>query len=120
MKELLADEITDREMCEIQVADIPAGIVRGIAAHPFTEESQFESKSAPFRGLQISGVIPPFGLKIRMAEIIAREFKTIPGYGRLELRQYRLQHQQNCEERRRNGSAVNLHAPPQADSGAPQ
>src|SRR5713101_1786536 len=89
MKESLSIEIADREVREIDVADIPCTHVRGIAVYAFTEKSEFEAELAAVRGLQISRVVPPFGLVIGMGEIIAREFVTVAGPRRFELSESR-------------------------------
>src|SRR6266446_150525 len=85
IKEFLSIEIADCEMCKIDVADIPCKRVRGIAVYAFTEKSELEAELASVSGLQISGVVPPFGLVIGMVEIIAREFITVAGPRRFEL-----------------------------------
>src|ERR1700745_2735715 len=52
MKEFLAIEIADREVREIEVADIPCRHVRRITVHTFAEKSQFEAELASIRGSQ--------------------------------------------------------------------
>src|SRR5690349_4317373 len=54
----------------------------GSSATPqsLAKESQLETEPAPILAFQIPCVIPPLRLKIRMAEIIARELVPVAGY----------------------------------------
>src|SRR6266849_8286417 len=81
MIKLPAIEIAQREMRDVKILYVPRGGFYGIAADRLPEKRQFESKLAATGGFHVAGVIPPLGLKIRMAEIIAREFEAVTGQG---------------------------------------
>ncbi len=74
---LPAIEIAQREMSEVEILHLPGRDLLGIAADGLPEESQFESKPPAVSRFQISGVVPPLGLKIRMIEMIARKFVPV-------------------------------------------
>src|ERR1700733_10176766 len=44
-----------------------------------TEESELEAKASALRSSKIPRVVPPFGLKFRMVEMVAREFEAVIG-----------------------------------------
>src|SRR5258706_4440581 len=77
VKNLPAIEIAQREMSEVEILHLPGRDLLGIAADGLPEESQFESKPPAVSRFQISGVVPPLGLKIRMIEMIARKFVLV-------------------------------------------
>jgi len=77
VEELLAVEVADGEMSEVDVTQVPGGGLRGNAADTLTEESQLETELFAFGGLQIAGVIPPLGLVVGMIEEVAREFEAV-------------------------------------------
>ena len=112
---LPAIQITQREMREVKILHLPGSNLSGIAADGLPEESQFEPKPPVVGPFQISGVVPPFGLKIRMIEMISRELVMVSRQGGAVLRRKRLQ------KKHRGGDAgePTLHARPQADSSAP-
>src|ERR1700746_3617950 len=103
-------------MRNVEILYVPGGRLRRIAADGLPEERQFESEAPPVRGLQIPGVVPPLGLKVRMIEMIARKFVTVSRQGRAVLRRERLQK----EQRRNDARKPTLHGQPRPDSAAPQ
>src|SRR5260370_36763 len=114
MEKLPAIQIADRESREVEILHIPGRSVRGIAADGLPEESQFESKAPAVRRFQIPGVIPPLSLKIRVIEMVAREFVTVSRQGGAVLCCNRLQK----KERGGDAREPTLHARPQEDSDA--
>jgi hypothetical protein len=74
---LPAIQIAQSEMREVEIPHVPGGVPGGIAANGLPEENQFESEPPAIRRFQISGVVPPFRLKIRVIEMIAREFVPV-------------------------------------------
>jgi hypothetical protein len=56
---------------------IPSGIFRGIAIGSFSKKGEFKSEAATIFRLEIPGVVPPFGLKVGMTKMIAREFIVV-------------------------------------------
>src|SRR5712664_510685 len=77
MIELTAIQIAQSEMREVEILHVPSRGLSGITADGLPEESQFESEPPAVNRFQISGVVPPFGLKIRMIEMVAREFVAV-------------------------------------------
>src|SRR6266852_617514 len=114
MEKLPAIEIAQREMREVEILHIPDANLPGIAADGLAEEGQFESEAVALGRFQISGVVPPLGLKVRMIEIIAREFVAISGQSGAVLRRKRLQKKKRGDDARE----PTPHGRPQADSGA--
>src|SRR5713226_7332055 len=111
---LPAIEIAQREMCEVEILHIPGAGLCGIAADGLAEEGQFESEPVALGRFQISGVVPPLGLKVRMIEIVARRFVAVSWQGSVVLRRERLQEKQRGDDTRE----PTPHGRPQADSGA--
>jgi hypothetical protein len=68
-------------MRKIDILYIPGSSFGGIAADGLTEEGQFESEAVALACPQISRVVPPLGLKVRMIEMIAREFVAVSRQG---------------------------------------
>src|SRR5208282_1709432 len=56
---LLAIQIAEGEMCQVNVLDVPRCSLRRITAYRLAEKRQFESVAMAVRRFQISGVIPP-------------------------------------------------------------
>ena len=52
------------------------------------KKSKFETEAAAVTCDEIAGVIPPFGLEIRMREMVARKFIAVAGRGGLVLGRY--------------------------------
>src|SRR5712664_2465326 len=77
MIKLSAIQIAQSEMREVEILHVPSSGLSGITADGLPEESQFESEPPAVNRFQISGVVPPFGLKIRMIEMVAREFVAV-------------------------------------------
>src|SRR5205085_9787489 len=77
---------------------------------------QLKSKRAPLTGVQIPRVVPPFGLVIRMIEVVAWKIELVTRDGRLILGDYRLHDDKNREYCGCNRLAINLHALPQPGS----
>src|SRR3974390_1090038 len=66
--------IAQRGMRQVNILNIPGlGFLCG-AIHTFPEKRQLESEFMTVTGRHIPGVIPPFGLKFFMVEVVAREF----------------------------------------------
>src|SRR5437016_8252791 len=93
MIKLTTFEVAQREMREIDIPQFPGSSLRGIAANSLPEESQLKSKPVAIRRFQISGVVPPFGLIVRMIEVIARELVAVSRQGGSVLSGKRLQRQ---------------------------
>ncbi len=66
-------------MREIEVAHIPRGVLRGVAADSLAEEGQLETEAAAVGGLEIAGVIPPLGGEVGMIEIVVRKGVVVAG-----------------------------------------
>ena len=71
--EVLAIDVSERGMGKIQILHGPDRLVVGAPILPLTEENQFESEPFTMRVRHITGVIPPFGAKVLMFEVIAWE-----------------------------------------------
>ena len=112
--ELPAIQVAQRQMREVEIPHLPDGVPRGIAADGLPEEGQFESEPVAVKRFQISGVVPPFTLKIRVIEMIPREFVTVSRQGGAILRRKRLLEKQ----RGRESCEPSLHGRPQLDSSA--
>jgi hypothetical protein len=74
-------EIAECEMCEVDVVDIPRGLLHRIAGDGLAEKGKFEAEAVTACGFEIAGVVPPLGLEGRMSEIVARECVAITGEG---------------------------------------
>ena len=74
-------EIAQGQMREIKIADVPQRCVRRITIECLTEKCELEAKTMAIGGPYVAGVVPPFGLEIGMAEVIARKFIAIAGQG---------------------------------------
>ena len=96
--ETLAVEVAQSEMGEVEIADVPSGILNGISGDGLAEKSEFESEAMAVGGLEIARVIPPLGLKIRMTEMIAGKFETIAGKRCVVLPRQRLREEESYEE----------------------
>ncbi len=112
--EALPIEIAQRKMRKIEIADIPNGGLRRIAIHRLAEKRELESKAMTAGGFEIAGVIPPLGLKIRMAEMIARKFEMVAGQCGTVLRGERRLRQKSYQK---TGKPT-PHESPRADSTA--
>ena len=75
-------------MRQVDVIHPPRGWVR-FAGFPFTEskEHQFKTEAASLAAANVPRVIPPFGLVVRMFEVIARELIMRSGQ-RLPIRKF--------------------------------
>jgi hypothetical protein len=100
MVKLASIKIAQREMRQVEILHFPSAGLCGIAAYSLAEESQFESETVAVRGFDISGVVPPFGLKIRMIEMVAWKFVVVPRQGGAVLRRKRLQEEKRGDEAR--------------------
>src|SRR5713226_2817502 len=100
----------------VEIPHLPSGGLRGITADGLPKESQFESESPAVSRFQISGVVPPFGLKIRVIEMIARKFVAVSRQVGAVLRRKRLKEKQRGADARE----PILHGQPRADSSAPR
>src|SRR2546430_17674671 len=116
MINLPAVEIAQSEMGEIDIPQLPGSRLRRIAANSLPEESQLKSKPVAIRRFQISSVVPPFGLIVRMIEVIAREFVAVSRQGGSGLSGKRLQQQ----KRDSDTSELTPHVRPRRDSNAPR
>src|SRR5258707_2424593 len=114
--ELPAIEIAEREMRKIEVLHIPVRlrIFRGLAAESFAEKSQLKPKMPAFGGAHVAGVVPPFGLKVGMVEMVARKFIAISGQRGLIVGGQQIDGQQSHPQT----CAVNPHESPRWDSDA--
>src|SRR5580765_8104789 len=111
MIEMLAVQVAEREMREVEIFHIPDGSMSRITADRLAEKRQFESVTMATRGFQIPRVVPPFRLKVRVIVIVSREFESITGHRRAVLRGQRVENQ----KRRSQGGELTLHGQPQAD-----
>src|SRR5437660_10465377 len=66
-------QIAQREMRKVEIFHIPRGGLRRIAVDSLPTKSQLESGPPSVCRFQISSVVPPFGLIIRMTKMIAGE-----------------------------------------------
>src|SRR5579872_5496585 len=90
-----AIKIAQGQMSDIEVFHTPRRLLRAIAGHSLAKKSQFEAKLASFGRTQVPCVIPPFGRKFRMIEVIARELVAVSRQRRAVLRrQYSQAHEQ--------------------------
>src|SRR5438552_3303008 len=83
-------QIAQREMRKVEIFHIPRGGLRRIAVDSLPKKSQFESEPPSVCRFQISRVVPPFGLIIRMIKMIAGEFVAVSRQGCTVLRRKRL------------------------------
>ncbi len=84
-------------MREVEVVDSPGGGVGGIVlVLTLAEEDEFEAVAMAVGGMEIAGVIPPFGAEIRVLEMIARELVMVAGE---RLAVGRVQRRETAEEK---------------------
>src|ERR1700741_2167313 len=98
-------------MGQVNILDVPRRGFLCISADGLPEKCQFESVVMTVGGFQISGVIPPFGLKVGMIEIVSGKFEMIAGHGSTILRSQRGEE----KEQRGEGCKATLHERPQGD-----
>src|SRR2546429_9494645 len=103
-------------MGEIEIPQFPGSRPRRIAANSLPEESQLKSKPVAIRRFQISSVGPPFGLVVRMIEVIAREFVAVSRQGGSVLSGKRLQ----PHKRGSDNNEPTPHVRPRRDSKGPR
>src|SRR6202171_6164078 len=101
-------------MSKIQFPTLPGTGFFGFAIDALPKKGHLKSKTMPVSRLDVTGVIPPLGLKVRMIEMILRKFVTISGksspiLGRCGNRE---------EDQRGDTRPPTLHGRPQPDSGA--
>jgi len=75
---MIIANVADCKMGKIYIATRPIRIVGEFSRwrqQSYTENCQLKSKVSPFRRLQITRVIPPFGAKIRMSAKVCWEGK---------------------------------------------
>src|ERR1700729_2901840 len=92
--ELLAIQIAQCQMGEVDILHVPGGGFCGTAADRLAEKSQFESVVTAVCGFQIPREVPPFRLKAGMIEKISGEFESIAGHRGLVLRRKRVEKQE--------------------------
>ncbi len=80
MQELASIDVALREMRHPNIPKIPNCLGR-LTVDSLTEESEFEAKASTLLGTKIPRVIPPFGLKLRMVEMVPRELELVTGNG---------------------------------------
>ncbi len=73
VQKLAAIQIAQRQVRQVQVADVPRICLRVFAIHPLEEKRQLKSKTAAIRSFYVPRVVPPLGLEVRMIKVIARE-----------------------------------------------
>ena len=81
MVELAAADIAQCQMSHERIRRGPVGGFLRFASQRFAEKREFEAEFVAIGRPQISGVIPPLGLKIGMVEIIAGKFVMVAGDG---------------------------------------
>src|ERR1700676_2148557 len=98
-------------MGQVNILEVPSCCFSRITADGLAEKSQFEPVAMASCGFQITRVVPPLRLKVRMIEIIPGEFESIAGDRCAVLRRERVENQKcRCED-----GQPTPHGPPRAD-----
>src|SRR6266849_2442721 len=113
VKKLSAVHIAQGQMREVQVTHIPRAGWFDVAINALPEESQLKTDSTAVCRLDVARVVPPFGLEIRMIEMIPRKAIAITGQSSSIL--CRRLHN-NCERDQHGGEhPPTLHGKPRPD-----
>src|SRR5262249_54838966 len=78
--ELSTFQIAERQVCQIDVTDIPRSGLSRRAIHSLPEKRALEAELASFASSYVAGVIPPLRLKLLVIEVVPREFISIAGH----------------------------------------
>ncbi len=111
MIEMLAIQVAEREVGKVEIFHIPDCGMSRITTDRLAEKRQFESVTMATRGFQISRVVPPFRLKVRVIVIVSREFESIARHRRAVLRGQRVENQ----KRRSKDRELTPHGQPRGD-----
>src|SRR5437660_4668074 len=76
---LTSIDIAYSQVGKIEILGGPCRLDRLIACQSLAKKCQLKSEVAALRRLQVSGVVPPFGLKFRMSKVVAWKLVVVPG-----------------------------------------
>src|SRR5437764_14926850 len=115
VKKFFLREIAHCEVRQVKIPHIPSRSHGRVSSDAFTKKRKLETNRAAVCRLQMSGVVPPLGLIVGMAEAIAWELVTIAGERRLKLRDSKLSEplrrdEQAGQQKRQRWSGVIPHA----------
>src|SRR5256885_7027233 len=115
VKQFFLREIAHCEVRQVKIPHIPSRSLGRVSSDAFTKKRKLETKRAAVCRLQMSGVVPPLGLIVGMAEVIAWELVTIAGERRFKLRDSKLSEplrrdEQAGQQKRQRWSGVIPHA----------
>jgi len=84
--EVSSADIAERKVGQIEVLDVPVGVIPLAAAYGLAKKRKLVAKLVSVRRRQVAGVIPPLGSVVGMIEIITRELVLVSRNRQLILR----------------------------------